>query len=388
MYGDYAQGLLDGRIPYGDFFVEYPPGGFLAFMPPALLPEGWYLHAFKISMALVGVATLFVVGLILARLGATDRRLYAGLIAIALSPLALGPASLNTYDAFPALLVAAALAALLLGRDSLAFALVGAALAAKLYALALVPLFALWLWRQGRSLVRPALAFSAVVLVLVGPLAILGWEGLMESVKSQTGRGLQIESLGSGVLLAADRLGWYEADVVRGSTAALSRDLDGALPDAFSLASTVLQVLAVGLVVLLFLRGRLDGSRLVVSTAATLVGFVAFARFISPQYLVWLIPVVPLIGGAAGVVAAALLGLALVAGHLWFFHYRDVFAVEGVVWLVLARDLLLVGLYGVLVAVLLRTKIPSSSNTVRQEALSSSAASGTAAVEGEERRSR
>ena len=64
--------MLDGRVPYRDFFVEYPPGGFLVFTPPpALLPDGWYLHAFKVLMALVGLATLVVVRLILARLGAS-----------------------------------------------------------------------------------------------------------------------------------------------------------------------------------------------------------------------------------------------------------------------------------------------------------------------------
>ena len=44
LYGDYAAALLDGRVPYRDFFVEYPPGGFLVFTPPALLADDWYPH--------------------------------------------------------------------------------------------------------------------------------------------------------------------------------------------------------------------------------------------------------------------------------------------------------------------------------------------------------
>src|ERR687896_407311 len=85
LYGDYAQAFLDGRVPYRDFAVEYPPGGFLVFLPPALLPDGWYLHAFKALMAALGVATLFVAALVLARLGASRARLYAAVFAIALS---------------------------------------------------------------------------------------------------------------------------------------------------------------------------------------------------------------------------------------------------------------------------------------------------------------
>lgn len=380
LYGDYADALLDGRIPYRDFFVEYPPGGFLAFTPPALLPDGWYLHAFKVWMALVGLATLFVVGLILARLGASPRRLYATVLAVAVSPLVVGPVSLNTYDALPALLVACALAALLWRRDSLAFGLLGVAFAAKIFAAALVPLFAVWLWRSGRPLARPLLAFGAAVVVLVGPFALLGWDGLVESVEAQAGRGLQIESLGAALLLAAHRLGLYDAEVGRGSTAALTRDLEGTLPDTLAVATSVVQLAAVGFVVFLFLRGRPSGVRLVVATAATLAGVLAFSRFVSPQYLVWLVPLVPL----AGVVAMALLGAALLLGRLWFFHYRDLFALEGIAWLVVVRDLLLLALYGVLV----RTMMPSSSKTVRHEPLRRSRASGTAVVEGSERLSR
>jgi hypothetical protein len=380
VYGDYAGSLLDGRIPYRDFFVEYPPGGFLVFTPPALLPDGWYLHAFKVLMALVGLATLLVIGLIAVRLGASDRGLYGVVLAVAASPVIVGPVLLNTYDAFPALLVAGSLAALLWRRDTLAFALLGVAFAAKLYALALLPLFGVWLWRNGRSLRLPLAAFGAAVLVLVAPFAVLGWDGLVESVRAQAGRGLQLESLGGALLLAADRVGLYEAEVVRGSTAALSRDLDGALPDALAVASSVAQVAAVALVLVLFLRGHATDRRLVVGTAATLAGFLAFARFVSPQYLVWLVPVVPL----AGIAAAVVLGVALLLGRLWFFHYRELFAVGGIAWLVVARDLLLLVLYGLL----LRTMIPSSSKTVRQEPLWRSRANGTAVVEGSERLSR
>jgi hypothetical protein len=335
-------------------------------------------------MALVGLATLVVVGLILARLGASTRRLYAAVLAVAAAPLVVGPISLNTYDAFPALLVAGSLAALLWRRDSVAFALLGVAFAAKLYAAALLPLFAVWLWRNGRPLARPLVAFAATALVLVGPFALLGWDGLVESVRAQAGRGLQIESLGAAVLLAAHRLSAYDAEVVRGSTAALTRDLDGALPDALAFASSVAQVAAVAVALLLFLRARPSGERLTLATAATLAGFLAFARFVSPQYLVWLVPIVPLVGGVAGVVATALLGGALLAGRLWFFDYREVFALEGIVWLVVGRDLLLVAVYGVL----LRTMIPSSSKAFDHEPERSSSASGTAAVEGSERLSR
>jgi Glycosyltransferase family 87 len=388
LYGEYARGLLDGRLPYRDVFVEYPPGAFAVLTPPALLPEVAYRHAFKGLMALLGLAMLLVAALILVRLGASPLRLYGALAGLALAPLALGPVSLNTYDAWPAVLVAGALCALLYARPTLAFALLGLAVTAKLYPAALLPLFCLAVRRRGLG--RPLLAFGIVVAAVVGPFAAVGWDGLWKSMDAQAGRSLQAESLGGALLLAADRLGIYDAAVVTGSTAALSRDLSGSLPDGLAIVTTVLQVGAVLLVLWLLARGRIERERLVVTTAATVAGVLAFAKFISPQYLVWLLPLVPLVAPPFGALASAVLAAAMVLGQLWFFHYRDLFAVGGIVWLVVARDALLVGLYGVLVAAVVRrsTMIPSSSSTVTQSPLESSRASGIAVVEGDERRSR
>jgi hypothetical protein len=80
--------------------------------------------------------------------------------------------------------------------------------------------------------------------------------------------------------------------------------------------------------------------------------FVAFGKVLSPQFLVWLIPLVPLVAGRRGVAAAGLLGAALVLTQVWFpFRYWD-FADTfdpTVSVLVLARDLVLVGLVALLV---------------------------------------
>jgi Glycosyltransferase family 87 len=388
LYGEYARGLLDGRIPYRDVFVEYPPGAFAVFTPPAFLPDDAYRHAFKVLMAVLGLAAIVVAAAILVRLGAGTRRLYGALAALALSPLALGPVSLNTYDIWPALLVAAALCALLYERPTLAFGLLGLAVTAKVYPAALLPVFCLAVgWRH---IARPLLAFAGVVLLVVGPFAIVGWDGLWESIDAQAERALQIESLGGALLLAAHRLGLYEAEVVRGSTLALSRDLAGSVPDALAVATGIVQVAAIGLVAWLFARGDRGGERLVAASAATVAVFLAFARFVSPQYAVWLVPLVPLVASPFGLAASAFLAGALVLAQLWFFHYREVFALDGIVWLVVVRDLLLLALAAVLVAAVarLRTKMPSSSSTVSHAPLRRSRASGTAAVEGAERRSR
>ena len=86
--------------------------------------------------------------------------------------------------------------------------------------------------------------------------------------------------------------------------------------------------------------------------AAAVLAFVALGKVLSPQFLVWLVPLVPLVGGRRGLWSAALLGLALVLTQLWFpYRYWDYALTfdELASWLVLARDLVLVGALAVLV---------------------------------------
>jgi hypothetical protein len=96
IYQGYAEKLLDGSLPYRDVFVEYPPGAFAVFLPPTAFGAEHYNAAFKSLMALCGIATIFLVALVLAELGASPGRLYAGVGLLAVSPAALGPISLNT----------------------------------------------------------------------------------------------------------------------------------------------------------------------------------------------------------------------------------------------------------------------------------------------------
>jgi hypothetical protein len=76
---------------------------------------------------------------------------------------------------------------------------------------------------------------------------------------------------------------------------------------------------------------------------------------LSPQFLIWLLPLVPAVAGASGLAASAVLLASLVTTQLWFpFRYWDVVALEPVGWLVLVRDLLLVALYVILLIALSR----------------------------------
>ena len=324
--------------------MEYPPGALAAFLPPAAFGSAHYNAAFKALMALCGLATLVLLAWLLVRLGASTRRLSAAVLLFALSPIAVGPISLNTYDAWPALLTVAALALFVAGRSTAAFALLGVAFAAKVYPVVLLPPALIFAWRTGgRALALRGLAvFVGVASLCIVPFLAVAPHGLVESFRAQAARSLQVESFGGSLLAAADRLGVYDATVVHRTGHAISYDLVGSLPETLAVLSSIAQVVAVLGVAWLYARGpSSDPRRLAFAFAAAIAGFLAFTRFFSPQYLVWLIPFVLLLDVPVWVVTAGALALA----QVWFFHYSDVFALGGYIWLVLLRDLLVLAVF-------------------------------------------
>jgi hypothetical protein len=131
---------------------------------------------------------------------------------------------------------------------------------------------------------------------------------------------------------------------------------------AVAAAQDALQIVALLVVWVAFARAPATRERFVRYTAATATAYVAFGKVLSPQYLIWLVPLVPLVAGRRGLVASVLLGVALVLTQLWFpFRYynlrdlHDAFAA----WLVLARDVWLLVLLAVLLVPLSRASPPT-----------------------------
>ena len=318
-YGSYARQMADGRWPYRDFFDEYPPLAQPLFLLIHALP-GSFTSAFRWTMALCGLALV----VLLAR-----RTPYALVAAIA--PLLVGPIMLNTYDLFPALLLLLAL--VVWPRERIAMVLLALAVAAKVYPLVALPILLL----ESRR-VRAALGWFAGTLLLVHlPFLLIGPGGLRFSYWVQLKRGLEVESSGAAVLLVLDRLGLYHA-TLRDQPPG-SKNVVGATAQVVGTVSTLLVIAAV-----LFAIHRRYPHLL--GTAAAVCGFVAFDKVFSPQYVTWLVGLVPV----AGTVASALLLAILALTHVVFDrfhapgsggeHYR-----AALTWWVVARDALVVVLY-------------------------------------------
>lgn len=350
-YHRYGTAMLSGHVPYRDFGIEYPPGALPAFGLPAIGKPGLavYEREFQVLMALCGIGSLAAMSVALRDLGASAERMAAALGFFALAPLALGSVILYRYDLWPTFLTVAGLAAVLARRERLGFAALGLGIAAKAFPAVVIPPALAYVWRtRGR---REALlclgAAAAVVAVVVVPFLALAPHGVWDSIVRQTTRPLQIESLGASLLLVAHHVGGLglTLDSSRGS-----QNLVGSLPDVVGAASSAVLVLALVAIWVAAARVPATPERLVRWSAASVAAFVALGKVLSPQFLIWLLPLVPLVRGRRGLGASALLGLALLLTQVWFpIRYFDLVAFDELPsWVLLARDLVLVALVVVL----------------------------------------
>jgi hypothetical protein len=356
IYQRYGDAMADGQVPYRDFGLEYPPAALPVFVIPSLLRSqngnlADYRDGFEAEMLVCGLLALLFMLSVLLRLEAGPVRLTLALGLAAAAPLLLGSVVLSRFDLWPAALTVGALAALVAGRDRLGVGVLGLAFAAKLYPAALLPLAVTWVWRRHgrREAVVCTGVFAAIALACFLPFLVLAPHGVWDALTRQTSRPLQIETLGAGFLLVAHQV----ADVgVTMRSSHGSQNLAGAGPDALAVLQTVLQLATLLGVWVWFARGPADRDRLVRACAAAVCAFVAFGKVLSPQFLIWLIPLVPLVRGRRGLAAGGLLAVALVLTQLWFpFRYWDLVLHFRALpsWLVLARDLTLVALLAVLV---------------------------------------
>ena len=344
-YAGYGRQLvLDGRIPYHDFFVEYPPGSIPVFALPALIWNAHYVLVFKLLMTGCGVGFVVCAAWIVRRLELSALRL----VPIILAPVLMGPVFLNRYDPVPALLTSLALVAVLSAHERSAGALLGAGTAIKLYPAIFVPLAA----RRMRSLAGAGKAYVLTAAVLVLPFLLIAPGGIRYSIHTQLVRRLQIESLGSSILLAGSKLGVHHEGWINGRPGSI--DLGGSAAHAVGIASAVVAVGLVLVVVWAFWRGPDDDARQVTAWAAAVTAYVAFGKVLSPQYLTWLVPLVPLAAGRKGRYAAIVfLGVLSLTQFEYLFHKHGLQNQDGTVWVLLVRNAGLVAVFALLLAQLL-----------------------------------
>ncbi|HKI93564.1 MAG TPA: glycosyltransferase 87 family protein, partial [Gaiellaceae bacterium] len=310
LYERYGDAIVHGgQMPYRDFAVEYPPGALPVFAAPSLFAAAGdfahYRELFEALMLVCGGVASALVGIVLTRQRAGTRRLVAGTLLAGLAPLALGPVVLSRFDLWPAMLTIAGLAALVGDRRRLGGVLLGCAVAAKLYPAVVLPLALVYVWRRNGR--RAALVWAGIaagtVLAWFLPFLVVAPHGIWASLAGQASRPLQIETLGAAFLLGAHQA-WGLPLTAASSHG--SDNLAGSLPHALALLQAVLAPAAIVGVWVAYARGEAGRERLLRHAAAAICAFVVLGKVLSPQYLVWLIALVPLVRGRRGAAASAL----------------------------------------------------------------------------------
>jgi Glycosyltransferase family 87 len=344
IYQSYGNLIRHGEVPYRDFRVEYPPGALAAFVLPTFAGASHYSRAFGWLMELSGIACLGFMTL--------ARASRFALAFVAISPLLIGAMAWGHFDFWPTAFVVGALAGLIRGRHRLGWASLAFAITIKLFAAVVVPIAIVWTLRRrgGRELVRSASVGLGVIVAVFLPFFVLSPGGVWQSLWGQLWRPFQIESLAGSFFEAFGhpQLAGTHGSIELGGHATLE------------VAFTVLLVAVLVGLWISFARGPAESGRLLRHAAAAVCAVIIFGKVLSPQFLIWLVPLVPLTRGRRGMAATGLLAVALVATQQWFpNHYYDYVDFGELAWLVFARNLILVAILALLTFPALRRRAPA-----------------------------
>lgn len=288
--------VREGAVPYRDVKLEYPPLALPVLLAPYVGSHGAltldeYQTRYSYVMMLLALVTSAVVTVTAARLGRGSLLPYRAAVAFAVFVVAIGATIVNRFDIAVALVIAVAL--LLLARRAVVGAgfVVGLGFALKIAPIALLPLVVLLASnRRGRVWAVVAAALGALVPYL--PFLVVAPRGVVHSIAYHVARPLQIESLPGTFLLLRH---WLLHDGLRVAYTFGSENLFGAGTKLGASLSSLATLAAFALVCWLLWRARHtlrdgSGSALALGALALMLASFEFGKVLSPQYLIWVLP--------------------------------------------------------------------------------------------------
>jgi hypothetical protein len=350
VYRHYARAMAHGAVPYRDIHIEYPPGATAIFGMVWAMP-GSYRTGLSVLMLVFLVACLFGVIATARGLGLSPLRQGIAGGVVALSPLLLGPIVFERFDMAVAAIVSWMVYAAVTERWRLMWVLLALGVLIKIIPIALVPLLLIWqAHRRGwTSAIRGAVLALVIAATGILPFAILSPSGTGYFIAYNLRRPPELESLAANVYLGLDKLGLIRFVIVNDYH---STGLRGSGPALIATGATVLLlVLVVGCAVWcqrVFARtgSPQDQTVLIAGTAATIITLTITGKVLSPQYMMWLLPVTLVIPGWRGrvaipwIIVALLLTEVLFPIHFWGLTHVEIYPVR----LLTLRNLALIAL--------------------------------------------
>lgn len=300
LYRQTAVNMLGGKLPYRDFAMEYPIFSLVPILITGLFSAvsggtfQSYLFWFVIQNILLGLG----MALIIARIDKSDeRQAVPRFLTVMIFSF---PVYLFRFDPFPAFLTIAAISQVPQKPFASGAALM-ASIAAKLYTIVLVPVFGLFYlfnrqWTKGFLLLAGVATMCGVILV---PFIWIDAHAVSDFLHAHLLRGVQVESLSGGFLLLADQLGWVDVAMEHSYGAIhLVTDASAGVLRAINLISPVSFGLMLTYITWAFYKasrtpGGLSFNVLNAAAAIQILLFILLNKVLSPQYLIWLLPLLP-----------------------------------------------------------------------------------------------
>lgn len=309
-FWQYASNVGHHLLPYKNFAVEYPPLGMFFITWPGLItsnPDVYY-GIFVAETLLCDLAGLFIISGLTKQL---KLKLWQTLTVYTLSLLAIGRIISIRYDIFPAVLTILALYTFFRGNYKIAWAILAIGTFTKLYPIVIVPIFLLYhmFHNTKREIISGIITFILVSAAIVVPVMLLSPSGFLNSFTYQTGRGLQLESLYASILLVLKAFGLTSLAV---DSASGAFGVTSSLANILAEISPLLICFSLIATYWLFYREQkgnistkskfgalnpLDAAGIVKYSFLAILVLIITNKVLSPQYLIWLYPMVPLLAG-------------------------------------------------------------------------------------------
>jgi hypothetical protein len=269
-YLDRGSWIVNGQQPYRDVFSEYPQLATYIFAVPHILGELFrdtvdtYRYFFSLMMAVCLATTI-----VLIYEQRSDRKYLAYLMFL--------PASVyfthNRYDIVPAMFTVASIWMLFKNRFQFASFLLAISVMFKWYPVILLPIYVVHYYSSHKRINwRMIATFSLTIgLIILPTILSIGWEGFLVPYQFHLERGVNRESIVFLIVILMMAAGVYDQLIQ-------------------TIVYNVLLLLQVAVpFVSLFGQVRDKVSVLAWSSSAILC-FMLFAKFSSPQWLLWILP--------------------------------------------------------------------------------------------------
>ncbi|MFO8102108.1 MAG: glycosyltransferase 87 family protein, partial [Dehalococcoidia bacterium] len=342
-----AEHVFAGDIPYRDFTFEYPPIALPVFLLPRLFTSNslHYQVPFAIEMLIFDLIGLLVIADLSRRLGRSPR---IAILTYTIVAAAGGPLITERFDVAPAVLVLCAIYAFIRRWHATAWILLCIAIMLKTYPIVIAPLFAMYFVKRKEfnPLVKGIMAFGITLAIIVIPCLCLDVGGFIDSYTYHFDRGLQIESTYASVILLGSDFGLLDGEM-RFDYGAWH--MDTPLSDSLSHASFFIMLLVLAIVYALYTRHKksmnnIEEDTLLINYAVLAVlAFMLTSKVLSPQYIIWIYPLIPAVAGQWRIACIMLfVNIGVLTYYIYPENYGDLLVRKSeIIYILFARNVLL-----------------------------------------------